>query len=450
MNITLSNKTELTGLTCEQYGRITQALTFPNPKHEEALKFGRSVWNIPKTIDLFEQTPDGLTIPRGICRISLGWMDEGAITDNRHRHPVQITTNIELRDYQARALHLALDKLGGVFVAPTGSGKTTLGIELAARLGERCLILVKSLDLAKQWIEAIKDFTGLECGLIGGGKWQEGEAFTVALTQTLAKHKDSLDYGLIIADECHNLPAAQAYAVINQQAAKYRFGLSATPLRRDNLEFMIYAALGPIVATVEAHEVDGAVLPVTVATLAWKFRVECEPTSWQAFITALENDTTRNNMLVDSAIKSSRTTGTVILTSTITHAESLYSLIKQQGIDALLLHGQLSKKEREQRMNEAPKAGLIIGTLTLLGEGINWPHVGGVIFAAPVSASVDSPTPTATRLIQAIGRGRRPYPGKSKTFVLDIIDSHPFGLAAYKKRAEIYRQQGFLVHSSSH
>lgn len=279
--------------------------------------------------------------------------------------------------------------------------------------------------------------------MIGGGKWQEGGAFTVGLIQTLVKHEASLDYGVVIVDECHNIPAAQAYAVINRQAAKYRFGLSATLQRRDNLEFMIHAALGAVTAKVEANEVGGSVLPVTVLTLRYDFKGN--PDSWAAFINLLEMDDERNRVLVARAIKSSRTMGTAVLTVTVSHAEKLHSLIQQQGVDALLLHGQLAKKEREQRMNSAANSPLIIGTLSLLSEGIDWPHIGAIIFAAPVSASVDKATPSATRLIQSIGRARRPHPGKSTAFVLDIIDSHPFGLASYKKRFEIYQQQGFLV-----
>lgn len=365
------------------------------------------------------------------------------VIDNRTLHAIKITSTIQPRPYQERAIRLAINAGGGVIVAPTGSGKTTMGIEIAARLKQRCLILVKSLDLAKQWQGAIKQFTGLDAGLIGGGKWQEGEQFTIGLVQTLIKHENSLDYGLVIVDECHNTPAQQAYSVINRQAAKYRFGLSATPQRRDNLEFMIHAALGEIVAEVEKHEVKDAVLPVTVSTIKHNFIGN--PESWTDFINLLARDDERNRKIVASAIKSSGVVGTAVLTATVEHAETLTHLVKQHGINALLLHGQLPKREREQRMQNAPDSPLIIGTLSLLSEGIDWPHVGSIIFASPVSASVDRETPAATRLIQTIGRGRRPYPGRKMAHVLDIIDNHPLGKSAYRKRNEIYRREGFQV-----
>lgn len=433
-----SDKIYLSELTDKEFNSIKKALTFQNPKYDEAIQHGRSTWNIPKYLELFATVGIGLVIPRGYVNLI-----KTEIQDDRHSHPVHIKTIIEPKPYQERVLRLAVKAGGGLIVAPTGSGKTIMGIEMAARLGERCLILVKSLDLAKQWQDAVKRFTSLNCGLIGNGKWIESAEFTVGLTQTLVKHNISLDYGLVIADECHNIPAVQAYEVVNRQEATYRYGLSATPQRRDNLEFMIHAALGEVVAEVEAHEIGDSVLPVTVSTLRYNF--QGNPDSWTDFIKQLADDDERNRVIVASAIKSSRKIGTAVLTGTIAHANALQSLVKLHGVDVLLLHGQLSKTERDKGMKDAPNSPLIIGTLSLLSEGIDWPHVGNIIFASPVSASVDRVNPSATRLIQSIGRGRRPYPGKLKTFVLDIIDNHPFGKSAYRKREAIYHQQGFKV-----
>lgn len=231
MKATLSDRLYLTGLSADQSDRIRETFTFRNPKYDKAQQFGRSTRSIPFSLGLFEDTPDGLAIPRGPPPPD--WLNDCEIQDDCNTRPVQIVTSIESRPYQERVLGRAVNHGGGVIIAPTGAVKTTMGIELAARLGERCLILVKYPSLAKQWQAAIKKFTGLDCGLIGGDKWQEG-------------------------DECHNIPAAQAYRVINRQKAKYRFGLSATLQRRDNLEFMIHAALGAVVAEVKADEVGAA------------------------------------------------------------------------------------------------------------------------------------------------------------------------------------------------
>jgi len=443
MKVTVTDKFYLSDLTGAETVSIQKTLTYPNPKYLEALKQGRSIRGIDKYIELFERSRNGISIPRGISLASLGVAAGNNIQDNRHSHPAEIDTVIEPRIYQERALKLMIAAGGGVLVAPTGSGKTTVGIELASRLGERCLILVKSKDLADQWIGAIKKFTGLDAGLIGGGNCFEGQQFTVGLVQTLVKYSGALDYGLIIVDECHNVPAAQAFAVVGQQSARYRFGLSATPQRRDNLECMIHAALGPVVAEIEAKEVEGAVLPVTVSTLQYNF--PGNPETWTKFVLQLADDDIRNQLIVASAIKSSRRVGTAVLTGTVAHAEKLQSMIAEHGINALLLHGQLPKKVRDERMQAAHDSQLIIGTLSLLSEGIDWPHVGALIFGSPVSAAVNKETPAATRLIQSIGRARRPFPGKTTAFILDIVDNCSFGKSAARKRRQIYKQHGFNV-----
>jgi superfamily II DNA or RNA helicase len=79
----------------------------------------------------------------------------------------------------------------------------------------------------------------------------------------------------------------------------------------------------------------------------------------------------------------------------------------------------------------------------LLSEGIDLPQLKALIFASPVSASTDRDNPVATRLIQSIGRCRRPYKNHNCAFVLDIVDQCGFGVSAYKKRQLIYQIQNF-------
>ncbi len=327
-------------------------------------------------------------------------------------------------------------------MAATGAGKTVSGIALASRLKQRTLILVKSKDLAEQWRESIRRFTGLDAGQIGSGKNTEGEQFTVGLVQTLNKLDLSvLDYGLIIADECHNSPASQFYQVITSINARYKYGLSATPQRRDDMEFMIHAALGPIVAEVMQEQLGDKVLPVEVYPLRCPFQSEVD--SWTGFINALVDDDYRNHLLVHIARKQVKPT--IILTAQVRHAETLATLTAEAGLSPLLIHGKLPNKTRRERMQKAPDSNLIIGTAQLLGEGIDWPHLTVLIFAAPMSAVIDKANPAATKLIQSIGRCRRPYPGKKAALVIDLIDNCGFGFSAWRKRAHIYRLQGYKV-----
>jgi len=443
MKITLSNKIAIhTTPNSEQ--PIIEEFTFANPKFQDANNFGRSTRGIDRTICLVERSGNGgLIAPLGLLDYLVQTFAPEVI-DLRNTVKVIIPFAGTLRPYQEQFVDDAIIAKGGVMVAATGAGKTVSGIALASRLQQRALILVKSKDLAKQWIDAIKQFTGLEAGLIGGGKSIEGEQFTIGLTQTLSKRDLSeLNYGLVIADECHNLPASQAFTVMNGLTCQYRYGLSATPQRRDNMEFMIHGAIGEVCAEIHQDQLQGKVLPVCVKTLEHDFNAEVE--SWTEFLNVLVDDESRNLIIIGHAIKASQSMGTVILCAQVRHCELLAAMCLERGVKALVLHGQLPTKVRAERMSQAGEAQLIIGTLSLLSEGIDLPHLSALIFGAPVSAVIDKENPAATRLIQSIGRCRRPYPNKKKAYVMDIIDQCGFGVSAWHKRATIYQQQGFEV-----
>jgi len=209
------------------------------------------------------------------------------------------------------------------------------------------------------------------------------------------------------------------------------------------MEFMIHGAVGQVISQIEQDQLQGKVLPVCVSTLDMPFNAEVE--SWSEFLNVLVDNEQRNKVIVKRAVKASKTMGTIILCSQIRHCEQLGAMCNELGVYPLVLHGQLPSKTRAERRAIAPEAQLIIGTLSLLSEGIDLPHLSALIFASPVSASVDRDNPAATRLIQSIGRCRRPHKNKTKAHVLDIVDQCGFGVSAFNKRAVIYQQQEFEV-----
>lgn len=442
MKIILSNQIGIFGYP-EDIKTIKQKFSFANPKYKDALSFGRSTRGIEQWIGLVKVVDNGINAPIGILDYLLQNYNPKVI-DQRRTVKVVIPFTGKLRAYQERFIAIAIKATGGQMVAATGAGKTVSGIAMASRLKQRTLILVKSKDLAEQWKGAVKQFTGLDSGLIGNGKNKEGEEFTIALTQTLSKRDVSqLHYGLVIADECHNLPANQAYTVMNGINSKYKYGLSATPQRRDNMEFMIAGAIGGICSEIKQDQLQGKVLPVFVNTLKIPFHSKCD--SWTEFLNVLVDDEVRNLTVVAKAVKASEIMSTIILCSQVRHCELLASMCEDIGAIPLVLHGQLPAKIRMERMAKAHEAPLIIGTLSLLSEGVDIPSLSALIFASPVSASINRENPTATRLVQSIGRIRRPYKDQEKAYVLDIVDKCGFGVSAFNKRKVIYKQLGFIV-----
>ncbi|OPH53039.1 helicase [Paenibacillus ferrarius] len=167
----------------------------------------------------------------------------------------------QLRDYQQHAVDAfhRIDAEGsGVLVLPCGAGKTIVGIAAMARCGCATLILTSNVTSVKQWKREILSKTGLSEDQVGeySGTSKEVKPITIATYQILThrgKKEDEFshmrlfserDWGLIIYDEVHLLPAPVFRATAEIQATR-RLGLTATLIREDGREEDVFSLVGP-------------------------------------------------------------------------------------------------------------------------------------------------------------------------------------------------------------
>lgn len=168
-----------------------------------------------------------------------------------------------LRKYQKDAVqvfHAEGDVRGGsgVLVLPCGAGKTVIGLGIIERIGQQTLILTTNITALRQWRDELIDKTTIDPELIGeySGEIKQIRPITITTYQILTYHKskdeqfvhmelfDKGDWGLIIYDEVHLLPAPVFRAVADLQA-KRRLGLTATLLREDGRETEVFSLIGP-------------------------------------------------------------------------------------------------------------------------------------------------------------------------------------------------------------
>lgn len=192
--------------------------------------------------------------------LKLGWpVEDLAGYVDGEAHPISLSTaNVDwqLRDYQRYATESFWQGGSGVVVLPCGAGKTMVGAAAMAKAQATTLILVTSTIAGRQWRDELIRRTSLEAHEIGeySGEKKEIKPVTIATYQVVTRKTqgeyralemfDSRDWGLIIYDEVHLLPAPVFRMAADLQSRR-RLGLTATLIREDGREGDVFSLIGP-------------------------------------------------------------------------------------------------------------------------------------------------------------------------------------------------------------
>jgi len=190
--------------------------------------------------------------------LKVGWPAEdlaGYVDGEAHEIALD-QTGWELRDYQADAVEGFWAGGSGVVVLPCGAGKTLVGAAAMARAGATTLILVTNTVAGRQWKRELVARTSLTEGEVGeySGERKEIRPVTIATYQVMTRKSkgeyralelfDSRDWGLIIYDEVHLLPAP-VFRMTSDLQSRRRLGLTATLVREDGREGDVFSLIGP-------------------------------------------------------------------------------------------------------------------------------------------------------------------------------------------------------------
>ena len=171
----------------------------------------------------------------------------------------ELQSSVVLRDYQKQALDAwTANGHRGVIVLPTGSGKTIVGIKAISLLNTPTLVVAPTLDLVDQWRTRLKEEFDTDVGVLGGGE-RDIKALTVSTYDSAYIHADKLgnQFGLVIFDEVHHLPAAGYKNIAEMFASPYRMGLTATFEREDGLHAELNRLVGGKVFEKRVKELSG-------------------------------------------------------------------------------------------------------------------------------------------------------------------------------------------------
>ena len=190
--------------------------------------------------------------------LRLGWPAEdfAGYVDGQHHEIDLVQNGWKMRPYQEYAAEGFWHGGSGVVVLPCGAGKTIVGAAAMAHAKATTLILVTNTIAARQWREELLQRTTLNDDEIGeySGAKKEIRPVTIATYQVMTKKKngayahldlfDTHDWGLIIYDEVHLLPAPIFRFTADIQSRR-RLGLTATLVREDGLEGEVFSLIGP-------------------------------------------------------------------------------------------------------------------------------------------------------------------------------------------------------------
>ena len=424
--------------------------TFKNPLFISNDKHGYSNYETDEYLEVFRDLPYCLEAPRGYLtfvqnkriidhlsdRDNVDFIDESLNVPIKFRKKL---IGINLRDYQETALKDVGSSMEGVIVAPTGSGKTIIALELIRRIGQKTIIVVHRKELAKQWMEVIKERFGFEAGFLGSGKFKDGK-IVVAMLQSIVPYFDKVgvdkfpEFGNFIMDECHHCPCSQLMKAQYLLPARYRFGFTATTNRRDGLERIIYLAMGYIVSEIERDTVEdiGGTVPIVVKALKTDFDPGyCD--SWAKYIDKISESHNRNVLILNIAIN--QKLPSLILVDRIVHANNLAKILTENNIGFELAHGKA--RDKKTMLKRIRNAKITIGTTSLIGEGIDVSSWGSIVMGSPISSEI--------KLMQAIGRVSRPSKGKDSGIVFDLKDDCGFAGGSFKKRMSMYDKADIKV-----
>ena len=216
---------------------------------------------------------------------AIAWQDQGTGGDDAW----------ELRDYQRMAADSFREGGSGVVVLPCGAGKTIVGAAAMVDAQRTTLILVTNTVAGRQWRDELLRRTSLTEDEIGeySGEKKEIRPVTIATYQVVTRKTkgeyralelfDSRDWGLIIYDEVHLLPAP-VFRMTSDLQSRRRLGLTATLVREDGREGDVFSLIGPKRYDAPWKELESAGYIATAECV--EVRVDMDPDERMAYATA--------------------------------------------------------------------------------------------------------------------------------------------------------------------
>ena len=466
-----TDKNQLSSKVLNHFRRIA---SFRNPEFYSKQALRLSTYQTPRIISCAGLTDEFLELPRGCEDVVTTLLKEKNVAyrfedKTNHGRTISVHFNGELRENQQEAVNTLATNNTGVLSATTAFGKTVAAIGLIAKHSVNTLILVHTKALLDQWVQRLEQFLVIDdVPVIEKGKHKKNLSPIGTLTSTGNKLHGIIDialmqscisdnevktfvkdYGMVIADECHHVSAVNFEQILKTVNARYVYGLTATPIRKDGHQPIIFMQCGPIRynADAKAQMRDQTFQRLLVPRFTPFRTVSGEDLSFTKVAHQLAEDEYRNLFIVKDVIEALKEgRSPIILTSRTAHVEILADLLKPHCPNVITLVGSESIKEKRQKMEylqsiPSSKPLVIVATGKYVGEGFDYARLDTLFLVSPVAWK--------GIVAQYAGRLHREFEGKQDVQIYDYIDIRvPVCESMYRKRLKGYASIGYRIRNN--
>jgi len=475
MNIVRSNQiyVPLKDFSGKVLAHLKRIASFKNPEFYAKQGMRLSTYNIPRVICCAEVLDDYLALPRGCEDAILELLNAHKVTytlqDEREKgQPLTAHFKGKLRIEQAEAVQALIQYDQGILNGITAFGKTVTAIGLIAERKVNTLILVHTRTLLEQWKARLEEFLELEYPLEEVVQ-KRGRKKAFSPFGTLDSKGDSLhgwvdialmqscltdegikpfvrQYGMVIVDECHHVSAVNFEQILKSVPAQYVYGLTATPIRKDGHQPIIFMQCGPIRYSADAKsQLAKQTFKRWLVPRFTGYRHLSEETpTYAQIVQSLAMDEHRNALIVEDVCKALAERRTPIVLTTLTsHVGLLGQQLSACCSHVITLVGSESmkaKKEKMEQLTALPQKEplVIVATGRYVGEGFDYPRLDTLFLVSPVSWK--------SIVAQYAGRLHREYPGKTDVRIYDYIDIRlPLCERMYQRRLRGYAAIGYQL-----
>lgn len=470
------------GISQRALNNLKRLAAFKNPEFYKAQALRMPIFDKPRIISCADETAEYLCLPRG-CEadlkavfvemgIEVGWIDK-----TNCGRKIDVKFNGSLRDEQPLAIYNLLKYDNGILCGTTAFGKTVVAIKLIAERKVNTLILVDKVTLVAQWRKSLKDFLTINeslpdideakkrgrkktksiIGQLGAGKDNLSGVIDIAVMQSLNRMgevKDCVkDYGMVIVDECHHVSAFSFEKVLKSVNAKYVYGLTATPIRKDGHHPIIFMQCGSIRYRDDAKkQAEKRPFAHYIIPRFTSFRVPLDKDEKDVSINELYAEIAanemRNQLIIDDVVKCYESgRNCVVLTERTAHVVLLTKELGKRIPDVISAMGGMGTKETRETMARIANTPIdkpltLVATGKYIGEGFDEPRLDTLFLAMPISWK--------GTLQQYAGRLHRLFEGKSEVQIYDYVDIHTRMFEKmYNKRLTGYASIGYKAKGES-